>query len=511
MAKSKYVDMTSIIQVIGAIYNNPNLLDANDRYFFNEEDFVDDFHKTVFGSIYNLHQLGTKVITLEVINDYLKERPKSLATYNAFKGNDFLIKCSELVKEDAFNYYYNRLKKMTLFRAYERAGIDLSWLYNPDEIMDLKKKQKQEDWFDNTPLEKIADIIDDKLLDIRMTYVDDVTAGGTQAGDGIFELIESLKETPEIGYPLYGKYTNAVTRGARLKKFYLRSAATGVGKSRSMIADACSIGCSQIYDLEQNLWVTTGKAEPTIYIATEQDLGEIQTMMLAFLSGVDEEHILTGTYFTGEWERVAKAAQLIKQSPLYVEQLPDFSLLDIENTIKRGIREHDAKYVVLDYLHTSMKILEEITKRSGGVRLREDNILFMMSIRLKDLCNQYGIFILSATQLNADYQDAETPDQNLLRGAKSIADKIDLGMIMLEVTQKDRESLDTLIKKNGFEMPTIKISVYKNRRGRWKGIYLWCKANRGICRIDPMFVTKWNYELEEIEDFKIHIEEESAF
>ena len=137
--------------------------------------------------------------------------------------------------------------------------------------------------------------------------------------------------------------------------------------------------------------------------------------------------------------------------------------------------------------------------------------MFRISIRLKDLCNQYGIFILSATQLNADYQDAETPDQNLLRGAKSIADKIDLGMIMLEVTQKDRESLDTLIKKNGFEMPTIKISVYKNRRGRWKGIYLWCKANRGICRIDPMFVTKWNYELEEIEDFKIHIEEESAF
>ena len=33
MAKSKYVDMTSIIQVIGAIYNNPNLLDANDNSY----------------------------------------------------------------------------------------------------------------------------------------------------------------------------------------------------------------------------------------------------------------------------------------------------------------------------------------------------------------------------------------------------------------------------------------------------------------------------------------------
>ena len=44
-----------------------------------------------------------------------------------------------------------------------------------------------------------------------------------------------------------------------------------------------------------------------------------------------------------------------------------------------------------------MKILEEITKRSGGIKLREDNVLFMLSTRLKDLCNKYGIFIMSAT------------------------------------------------------------------------------------------------------------------
>ena len=38
-------------------------------------------------------------------------------------------------------------------------------------------------------------------------------------------------------------------------------------------------------------WITTGKAEPVLYIATEQSLDEVQTMMIAFLSGVNEEHI----------------------------------------------------------------------------------------------------------------------------------------------------------------------------------------------------------------------------
>ena len=56
----------------------------------------------------------------------------------------------------------------------------------------------------------------------------------------------------------------------------------------------------------------------------------------------------------------------------------------------------------------------------------------LCSTRLKDLCNQYGVFIMSATQLNGDWKDAKIPDQNLLRGAKAIADKIDYGSILIE-------------------------------------------------------------------------------
>ena len=509
---SKYIDISSITNVIGCVFNNPKLLDASDKYFFSEEDFVDKFHKVVFGTIFNLHQLGVKEITLNAISDYLEDRPKNKAVYDLNKGNEYITKCSENSKLTTFDYYYQRLKKMTLLRTYnEFAGMDLSWIYDPDNIFDAKKKQEQEEWLDSHSLTEIADLIDDKILEIKARCIDNSISAGSQIGEGFMELMEGLKETPEIGYPLYGRYTNTVLRGARLKKLYLRSAPTGVGKSRGMVADSCVIGCGQMYNIEENKWESIGKPEPVLYIATEQDKEEVQTMIGAFVSGVNEEHILYGQYYAGEWDRIKKTSQILKQSPYYFETMPDFSLKDIENMIKRNIRERGVKYIFLDYLHTSMKILEEITNRSGGVRLREDNILFMIAIRLKDLCNQYGVFIMTATQLNADYVDSETPDQNLLRGAKSIADKIDAGMIMLELTQKDRDTLSDLVGRNGFEMPDIKISVYKNRRGRWKGIYLWCKADRGTCRINPMFVTKWNYELIEMEDLKIKVEEESAF
>ena len=509
----KYVDISSIIQVIGGIYVNPSLLDIEDKYFFYEEDFTEEFHKILFGSIYNLHALGAKEITINAIEDYLEQRPKKLAVYKANKGQEYLQKLSQNVQLAAFDYYYKRMKKMTLMRMYQSIGMDLSWLYDIDNILDVKKKQAQEDWLDNTSIEEIAEIIDKKITNIRLKYVDDSTDKASHAGEGALELLERLKETPEVGYPLFGPLINTVTRGARLKKFYLRSAATGVGKTRAMIADSCSIACDEIYDSTQQKWINNGTKEPTIFITTEQEKDEIQTMMIAFLSDVDEEHIISGEYYAGEWERVIYAANLLNKCPLYIEQLPDFSLKDIENAIKRGIRDYEVKYVFFDYIHTSMKILTEVSSKTGIKGLREDNVLFMISIRLKDLCNQYGVFIMTATQLNADYITAKQYDQNLLRGAKSIADKIDCGMIMLETDNDDLVALEDVLAEGGFERPIIKISIYKNRRGRYKSILLWCKANRGTCKIVPMFATNYQYELIPIDDLKIKVKpkEESAF
>ena len=502
---SKYVDVTAIMQVIGCVYNNPQILEFEDKYTITDEDFPDEFHRTVFGAIYKIYELGAKTITLENLEDFLSSRPKSAAIYKKNDGDKWLLKVADIASQLSFDFYYNRLKKMTLLRAYDNYGVDVSDIYDPDNILDIKKKQLQEDLLDNSSLEEIADRVDRKISDIRLKYVDDTTGEAIQAGKGVLQLIQKFKDHPEVGVPLYGRLVNTVTRGARLKKFYLRSAATGIGKTRSMIADACNIACNKIYD-ESFGWIKNGTSEPTLFITTEQELEEIQTMMLAFLSNVNEEHIINGEYEGDEEERVIKAGEILESSPLYVEELPDFSLKDVENVIKKNIRDHDVKYIFHDYIHTSLKILEEITKRSGGVKLREDNILFMLSNKLKDICNQYGVFIMSATQLNGDYQEAKTPDQNLLRGAKSIADKIDYGSILLSVKEEDIDALDSILSSNIFEKPTIKMSVYKNRRGRYKGIIMWCKADLGTCRIQPMFCTTYDYELINMDDIKIIVE-----
>ena len=190
---NKYVDVAAITQVIGCVLNNPTILDDTDKYVISDKDFVEEFHRVVFGSIYNIHRTGSAV-SIDSIVDYLANRPKYEAVFKANKGIEYLTEASNEARALEFNYYYGRLKKFSLLRAYDSIGLDVSFLYDPMNVLDLKKKQKQEDWLDSTSLIDIANIIDKKIDDIKLTY------------------IERLKQQPEIGIPLHGPLINTVTR-----------------------------------------------------------------------------------------------------------------------------------------------------------------------------------------------------------------------------------------------------------------------------------------------------------
>ena len=507
MKSNAYIDKRSIMQVLGCLKNNPNLLTRTDKYDFNEEDFAEDFYTLIFGILQNLKAQGLKKIDLLDIDNYLSTRPGAKKLYVDNKGAEYISEISEISDLSKFDYYYQRLKKMTLLRMYVEYGVDIKWLYDP-HTLDINSKQQQEDWLDSVNRQTIVDTVDKRFDEIKSRYLSSVNEDKLEAGHSIFELIEDLKTTPEVGAPMFGPLINTVTKGARLKKFYLRSAPTGVGKTRMMIADACNLACSEIYDIYAQEWVPNGASQPTLYITTEQELDEIQTMMLAFLSGVDEEHIIEGRYLSGEEARVRRAAEIITKSPMWVEEMPDFSLDDVENRIRSHVIDGDVKYVFFDYIHTSLKIMEEITRRTGGIRLREDQILYMLAIRLKDIANEQGVFVLSSTQLNASWEDSANGNQNLLRGAKSIADKVDFGAIVLPVTTDDLKSMAPLLETGAIAQPTLVYHIYKNRRSRYAEVKLWCTADLSTCRVTPLFLTDNMYKVIPIEDYNIIVEDE---
>lgn len=398
---NRLYDSTAAMQVIGCAIKNPNLLDSDGIYFFNQEDFVTDLHRVIFSSIFNLRQMGTQTISIKVIEDYLNNgHLESYGIYKASNGAQWLEQVIQNADLPNFDYNYNRLKKYTLLREYDKIGINCNWLYDPDNILDPTKKEQQEEYFDSLSLEEISNLVNNKVLDVKDCYVDNISNSYSQIGEGIDELFDSLFTTPDIGAPFQDKIFNTVTRGARLGKYYLRSAPTGVGKSRMMLADMLYIAANKIYDTYSNSWKDNGESWPSLFISTELELEEIQMMCVAFLSGISEQKIRTGE-IKKDNERIKTAIEILKQSPLYIEILPDFNVKDVENTIKRNIRINKVQYVAFDYINSSLGLLSEMSQKTRGVNMREDNILFLLSTRLKELAVEFNIFIESGTQTNA--------------------------------------------------------------------------------------------------------------
>lgn len=121
--------------------------------------------------------------------------------------------------------------------------------------------------------------------------------------------------------------------------------------------------------------------------------------------------------------------------------------------------------------------------------------LMLLSTALKDLAVELNIFIESGTQLSGDYETWKgIRNQTLIRSAKSIVDKVDLGMITMPVRQDDLNMLDALLRQLNMPQPTHVKDIYKLRRGRYKNVRIWCIMDLGTARVEDLFMTNANYE-----------------
>ena len=125
----------------------------------------------------------------------------------------------------------------------------------------------------------------------------------------------------------------------------------------------------------------------------------------------------------------------------------------------------------------------------------------LLANQLKQLAKDYGIFIFSATQVNASamMDDGEFKNETCIRGAKSLADKADVAYVMSKVNDKNWNSITPQLRvaaRNGQlmgnfleEKPTHVIDIYKMRRGRYKNVRIWIKLDLGTGQREDLFIT----------------------
>lgn len=95
------------------------------------------------------------------------------------------------------------------------------------------------------------------------------------------------------------------------------------------------------------------------------------------------------------------------------------------------------------------------------------------------------------TGIYTRWEEAEEINQNLLRGSKAIADRVDVGMIGLKTRLIDDSTVDAFVQA-GLPRPNYVIHFYKIRRGKLAGTKMWCDADLSTCRIKGLFMTDYN-------------------
>lgn len=493
------VDRHTIIQVLGGLMHKPEILNDCDKYRLEVSDFGGSLDKYIFSAINNIYNLGdgaTVIRAIDVIN-YLKENATAKVYLEKENGESYLQDCESASEPANFNYYYNKLKKINFLRDIQSTGHDITKFYCED-ILHPKYAEINER-FEHMTLEDILNELRVEVDAYESKYILNTVMEESKATDGIRELIKDLKIKPEIGCKLQGDIVNTVTRGGRKGKLYLRSAGSGVGKTRSMVGDACNIAYPIRFDRKKQKWVSTGSAEKVLYIMTEQDPAEIQTMILAYLTGYNEEIFLYGTYGDEEMPRIQQAIDIMEkyEDNMNFARIPDPCASAVKILFRKYNTQFGIENFFYDYIFSSPAMLNEYR----DLRLREDVCLRLFTTALKNLAVELNAFILTSTQVsNDDDEKGGFRDFHQVQGAKSIVNLCDYACVMSRPTKAELQEL------NGFQTsfsftPNLVTDIYKNRRGRWNMIRVWSCNDLGTCRREDLFVT--TADMKPIKEFQI--------
>ena len=474
-----------ILQIIGSLMKKPHLLSQVDKYNLTMMDFSSRFERYVFNAIQGLHHAGAERINPIDIENYLSTNDASKVVFEQNNGIEYLQDADELSEELNFDYYYNHLKKINLLNQLKKSGFDISDFYC-ENLADVKAIEINSN-FETLTIKDIVETLKKKIVSVERQFVQGGSTETSNVFVGLMDLMDSIHEQIDIGKPLQGEILNEIMSGAQKGKLCIRSGRSGLGKTRNMVGDACYLAFPVRYSQESCTWEQAGSNERVLYICTEQQKKEIQLMILAYLTGINESNFKYNQFSKREEIVIKQALSVLEKYQdifqIVVMPIPKNEL--IKSIIRESYMVHNVDYVFYDYIFIGPALLNEFR----GFSLRNDELLLILSTTLKDLAAELNVFIMTATQVNAKGDDnKEIRDEGSLAGGRATINKADYGFIMARPTKEELETLEETTIHYG-KVPNVVMDVFKVRAGEWTQVRVWSIFDLGTLRREDLFMT----------------------
>ena len=473
----------------------PQFLSETDKYQLSLDDFYYKFDKYIFAAIENLYRGGANRIQPIDVENYLQSNGAASVIFKQNNGIEYLQDAEYLSETQNFEFYYKRLKKINLLTKLQNNGFDISEFYIEDltnpKALEVNKN------FEKLEIDEILDALKRKVLGLENEFTQNEVTRTESAFTGIEDIIESAQLQTDIGVPVQGDILNEVISGARRGTLIIRSAASGTGKTRQAVGDACLIAYPFRYEPKQDKWVQIGSGCKTMFIATEQTIPEIQKMILSYLTGFNESKFRYGNFTEKENRIIRQAVWIMEQykDNFFIVQMPAPRIDLVKNLVREQVLLHGIEYVFFDYIFICPSLLGEFK----GVSLRNDEILLMFSTALKELAVELNICMFTSTQVNANADSNQNiRNESSIAGSRAVINKADIGMVM---ARPSKEEID-FFTSTGEPIPTIVTDIYKVRSGEWTQVRIWSIVDLGNLRKEDLYMT--DSRLEKIEGYTRH-------
>jgi replicative DNA helicase len=205
------------------------------------------------------------------------------------------------------------------------------------------------------------------------------------------------------------KDLDALTNGFHPGNMIVIAARPAVGKS--------TLGL----DIARHASITNGDC--SVIFSLEMSRSEITMRMLSAEARVALNNIRSGALSDEEWSRLARRMGEINEAPLFIDDSPNLSMMEIRAKARRLKQRHDLKLVVIDYL--------QLMTSGKRVENRQQEVS-EFSRQLKLLAKELNVPVVAISQLNRspEQRSDKKPLLSDLRESGSIEQDADLVILL---------------------------------------------------------------------------------
>ncbi|WP_407566674.1 replicative DNA helicase [Streptomyces sp. 184] len=197
---------------------------------------------------------------------------------------------------------------------------------------------------------------------------------------------------------------------------------------------------------------------PSVIFSLEMGRNEIAMRLLSAEARVALHHMRSGSMTDDDWTRLARRMPEVTGAPLYIDDSPNLSMMEIRAKCRRLKQRNDLRMIVIDYLQLM---------QTGGSRRPESRQqeVSEMSRNLKLLAKELEVPVIALSQLNRgpEQRTDKKPMVSDLRESGSIEQDADMVILLHREDAYEKESprageADLIVAKhrNG---PTATITV----------------------------------------------------